>query len=538
MLSSHNNRHFGWQQFSRTAAVLFVPVLGLFAQVPNPTQKDIVTAGGQNVPITVFHVDVVSRTMKAINYHHRQGSTNIDFRGTALEPQARGEATVDSKTGATKVNARFSHLEPAARFGPEFVTYVLWAITPEGRAKNLGEVFLDGSNSSIQTSTDLQAFGLMVTAEPYFAVSQPSDVVVLENFVREDTTGTIEQVDAKVELLQRGIYTRNMSSAIVEKMRPDKSIPLDLVEARNAVLIARNTGAETYAADTMAKANQELQNAEGFLAGRGDKKALQTVARQATQMAEDARIITLKKMEEQEKTASLNREAQATREAAEQARRRAMAESDRAQAQSDRAAAEAASRRAESDRAAADAARMAAIEEQKKLEIETARAHAAADDANRMRDQAEKDKLALRQQIRDQLNMVLETRDSARGLIVNMSDVLFDTGKYTLKPGAKEKLAKVSGILLAHPGLMLEIEGHTDSVGGEEYNQTLSEHRAEAVRDYLVGQGIQPDTVSAKGFGKTKPVASNDTPEGRQQNRRVELVVSGDPISQKLMSGR
>ena len=538
MLSSHNNRHFGWQQLSRTAAVLFVPVLGLFAQVPNPTQKDIVTAGGQNVPITVFHVDVVSRTMKAINYHHRQGSTNIDFRGTALEPQARGEATVDSKTGATKVNARFSHLEPAARFGPEFVTYVLWAITPEGRAKNLGEVFLDGSNSSIQTSTDLQAFGLMVTAEPYFAVSQPSDVVVLENFVREDTTGTIEQVDAKVELLQRGIYTRNMSSAIVEKMRPDKSIPLDLVEARNAVLIARNTGAETYAADTMAKANQELQNAEGFLAGRGDKKALQTVARQATQMAEDARIITLKKMEEQEKTASLNREAQATREAAEQARRRAMAESDRAQAQSDRAAAEAASRRAESDRAAADAARMAAIEEQKKLEVETARAHAAADDANRMRDQAEKDKLALRQQIRDQLNMVLETRDSARGLIVNMSDVLFDTGKYTLKPGAKEKLAKVSGILLAHPGLMLEIEGHTDSVGGEEYNQTLSEHRAEAVRDYLVGQGIQPDTVSAKGFGKTKPVASNDTPEGRQQNRRVELVVSGDPISQKLMSGR
>jgi len=538
MLRSHNNRHFGWQQLSRTAAVLFVPVLGLFAQVPNPTQKDIVTAGGQSVPITVFHVEVVSRTMKAINYHHRQGSTNIDFRGTALEPQARGEATVDSKTGATKVNARFSHLEPAARFGPEFVTYVLWAITPEGRAKNLGEVFLDGSNSSIQTSTDLQAFGMMVTAEPYFAVSQPSDVVVMENFVREDTTGTIEQVDAKFELLQRGIYTRNMSSAIVEKMRPDKSIPLDLVEARNAVLIARNTGAETYAADTMAKANQELQNAEGFLAGRGDKKALQTVARQATQMAEDARIITLKKMEEQEKTASLNREAQATREAAEQARRRAMAESERAQAQTDRAAAEAASRRAESDRAAADAARMAAIEEQKKLEIETARARAAADDANRMRDQAEKDKLALRQQIRDQLNMVLETRDSARGLIVNMSDVLFDTGKYTLKPGAKEKLAKVSGILLAHPGLMLEIEGHTDSVGGEEYNQTLSEHRAEAVRDYLVGQGIQPDTASAKGFGKTKPVASNDTPEGRQQNRRVELVVSGDPISQKLMSGR
>ncbi|MDQ1470492.1 MAG: hypothetical protein QOJ99_1972 [Bryobacterales bacterium] len=532
----------GVRPFSRVAAGAFLSAC-LMAQVPNPTQKNLQGGVDGSQPIAVFHVEVVSHTMKAVNFHHRRGSTNLDFKGTALEPEARGEASVDSRTGATKVNAKFSHLEPAARFGPEFVTYVLWAITPEGRAKNLGEVFLNGTNSSIETSTDLQAFGLMVTAEPYFAVSQPSDVVVMENFVREDTTGTIEQVDAKVELLQRGIYTRNMSSAVIEKMKQNNRVPLDLQEARNAVAIARNLGAETYAADTMLKANQELQNAEGFYAGKGDKKMLQTVARQSTQMAEDARIITIRKMQEQEKAAALERENQATREAENQTRQRQLADADRAeadklriQAETQRAAAEAASRRAEKDRATADAARMAALEEQKKLEAQTASARAAADEANRLRDQAEKDKLALREQIRTQLNLVLETRDSARGLIVNMSDVLFDTGKYTLRSAAKEKLAKVSGILLAHPGLMLAIEGHTDSVGGDDYNQKLSEQRAEAVRDYLVSQGIQIDTVTAKGFGKTMPIASNDTSAGRQQNRRVELVVSGDPIAKKLMS--
>jgi outer membrane protein OmpA-like peptidoglycan-associated protein len=291
------------------------------------------------------------------------------------------------------------------------------------------------------------------------------------------------------------------------------------------------------------KAKQELQNAEGFYAGKGDKKMLQTVARQSTQMAEDARIITIRKMQEQEKAAALERENQATREAENQTRQRQLADTERAQAdklrmqaETERAAAEAASKRAEKDRATADAARMAALEEQKKLEAQTASARAAADEANRLRDQAEKDKLALREQIRAQLNLVLETRDSARGLIVNMSDVLFDTGKFSLRPAAKEKLAKVSGILLAHPGLMLAIEGHTDSVGGDDYNQKLSEHRAESVRDYLVGQGIQTDTATAKGFGKTMPIASNDTAAGRQQNRRVELVVSGDPIAKKLMS--
>ena len=182
------------------------------------------------------------------------------------------------------------------------------------------------------------------------------------------------------------------------------------------------------------------------------------------------------------------------------------------------------------ERSNLEAARAAAEAQQKLARSETEKAQQAAAEANRLREQAEQDKIALKEQLRQQLNLVLETRSTARGLIVNMSDVLFDTAKFTLRAGAREKLAKVSGIIVAHPGLKLEIEGHTDSVGGDDYNQRLSEQRASAVRDYLVQQGISMNSVTAKGFGKTQPVTSNDTAAGRQQNRRVELVVSGEQI--------
>jgi outer membrane protein OmpA-like peptidoglycan-associated protein len=503
---------------------------GAFAQyqIPNPTQKQLSVEPTQN--IATFHVDVISRTMKAVNYHHRQGWTDIDFRGTALLPQGKGEARVDSRTGATKVDAHFDKLIPASTFGPEFVTYVLWAITPEGRTDNLGEVFTENGKSSIQASTDLQAFGLMVTAEPYFAVTQPSDAVVLENFIRPDTTGTIEEVDAKYELIKRGVYERTISGIVPQKPRFDKDVPLDLLEARNAVAIARNVGAEQYAADTLQKALTDLGNAEGYFASHRHDKEMQTVARRATQMASDARLIALTKMDDMARAEQARREQEATARAQEESRQRAVAEADKAAADRARADAEAASLKAQQDRAAAEAARESALQaknealaEQQRLAAEAARARGDAQ-------QAELEKGKLREQLRQQLNMILETRDTARGLIVNMSDVLFDTAQYSLKPGAREKLAKVAGIVIAHPGLKLAVEGHTDIVGGDDYNQKLSENRANSVRDYLVSQGIKPENVTAQGFGKTRPVASNDTAAGRQQNRRVELVVTGDII--------
>lgn len=539
------------------------------AQAPNPTQQRTEN-GGASVPL--YRITVVARTTKAINYNHRSGSTMIGFQGTALMPAARGEAKVESKQGVIKIDADMRQLGPATAYGQEYLTYVMWAVTPEGRATNIGEVLLNGGKSNLHATTELQSFGLIVTAEPYFAVTQPSDVVVMENFVRKDTTGTIEQVDAKFELLQRGQYVLNVNPADIAPRKLNAKVPLELYEARNAVQIARWTGAQQYAADTFLKATQGLENAEGYLTGKAGTKPIGTVAREAVQMAEDARIITVKKIDEDRLTAE--RQAGAARElSAESGRAAAQTETDRvtrqaagerviAQADADRVKrdndAQTAAALTEADRLKRDNdAKMAAAQtEAARLkgenDVQLANAQTEADRLRRDNDaqkaaaqteldrvgdqkkQLEAEKAQLRALLLVQFNAILQTRDTARGLIVNMSDVLFDTAKFTLRPEAREKLAKVAGIVSGHPGLKLAVEGHTDSVGNDGYNQKLSEQRGGSVRDYLVGQGMAGGSVSSEGFGKTKPVASNDTASGRQQNRRVELVISGEIIGQEI----
>jgi outer membrane protein OmpA-like peptidoglycan-associated protein len=472
--------------------------------------------------VPIYRIVVVARTTQAINYRHRSGATKINFQGTTLLPKARGNAEVASKQGAIHINAEFQGLQPASKFGPEYLTYVLWAVSPEGRPVNLGEVLFgrDGK-SKLNVTSDLQAFGLIVTAEPYFAVTQPSDVVVMENEVRADTQGQFEEVEAKYELLQRGQYELNVNPAELQPLTMDSRTPLELYEARNAVRIAKWTGAKEFAADSLNKAEVNLQNAEDFQARRGNKKSEITDAREAVQTAEDARIITVKKLDEQRQASELqvsaDAEAQAKAQADEAARQKKLAEKEAAEAQAQTAQNQAASDAAAAQAKAASDAALAASQAQ------TQQAQLAGQ-------QAETDKAGLRAKLSQQLNSVLQTRDSARGLIVNMSDVLFDTAAFTLKPGAREKLSKVAGILLAYPGLNIEVDGHTDNVGGDEYNQNLSDQRAESVRAYLVAQGVLTGSVTAKGFGKTQPVATNDTAEGRQINRRVELVVSGEAI--------
>ncbi len=553
------------------------------AQIPNPTQNvpqsetAPQTQGGQSMPI--YRVTVVKRTASAINYRHRGGATKIDFRGTELLPRARGEAKVESKQGYIEIEVEFDNLEPASRYGPEYLTYVMWAITPEGRATNLGEILLNGTKSKLDVTTELQAFGLIVTAEPYFAVSQPSDVVVMENVIRQDTKGKFETIEASYELLRRGQYTAHAATGNLKPLALDPKVPLELYEAKNAVRIAQWTGADKYAGETYEKASGLLNQAQAYQDRKAGKKPVAMTAREAVQTAEDSRLIAIRRQDEErlakERQAAAEREARAKAqaEAAAQkqeleAQKRAEAEAQSARAESERLAAERAKMEAdqsrlEAERAAqrareeaeqarmqaeqqraeaariradAEAARQAALAEQQKAEAETARARQQAEQADRMRQQAEADRERLRQQLLQQLNTVLETRESARGLIVNMSDVLFDFGKYTLKQGAREKLSRVAGIVLAHPGLSLEVEGHTDSIGSDEFNQKLSEQRAESVRDYLVSQGIPMNSITAQGFGKSNPVASNATATGRQQNRRVEMVVSGDIIGKQLQS--
>src|SRR5687767_3627962 len=261
---------------------------------PNPTQQAVPASAGT---VPVFRITVVGRTTAAINYRPRTGDTKVDFAGTALLPRAKGNATVSGEKGYIKIDARFDKLESPARFGREYLTYVLWAITPEGRATNLGEIQVDDADARVRVTTELQAFGMIVTAEPYFAVTQPSDVVIIENVVRSDTKGGVEAIQAKHELLKRGAYLMNQDVSRLNLKALEPGAPLDLAQARNAVELARVAGADRFAADTFDKASDLLAEAENARerGKRGDQ--VQQPARQAAQTAEDARLIALQRQE-------------------------------------------------------------------------------------------------------------------------------------------------------------------------------------------------------------------------------------------------
>ena len=563
-----------------------------------------------------FHVRMISRTVEAVNYKHRGRSTKLDFAGTDLMSAASGEAKVDSKRGSIAIEAEFANLDRPTSFGSEYLTYVLWAISPEGRPVNLGEVLVGGnSRSKLNVTTNLQAFALIVTAEPYYAVQQPSNVVVLENVVRPDTRGTTEEVHAKFELMERGGYlpTGYKFDPIVLNAR----LPLEFYEARNAMRIAKSEGAEQYADESYGHAAKLMDSADQYAIDKHhNNKQLISISREAVQTAEDARTIAVKKMDEarnhEERQNSADALANSQAQTDDATRRSERAQADAANAQSDAARAQSESAQTKIDMAASQQASANAVanaqadatlannnaqqseadkanlraqrdSERQSSAAALAQTQAQVDDANRLRDkaqagqvnaqietnhaqsdsaqarldmaanqatsahalseaqedaakanrhaqQADSEKAEMRARLSTQLNLILQTRDSARGLIVNMSDVLFDTGRYSLKPGAREKLAKVAGILLAYPGINVQVGGYTDNVGGDDMNQALSEHRAGSVRDYLVQSGVNSNAVTAQGFGNSQPVATNDNSTGRQQNRRVELVVSGDII--------
>jgi outer membrane protein OmpA-like peptidoglycan-associated protein len=572
----------------KIATLALVAGLSLSAQEANPTQRPAQPQGeihpDPNSPQAIFRIEVVEHTIAAVNYLHRGGSTRIDFNGTPIMTMGKGSAKVESERGVIKINAEFKNMAPPSSFGSEYLTYVLWAISPDGRPVNLGELTLNGygmgSDSKIDTTSDIQTFGMIVTAEPYYSVTQPSDVVVMENLVRPTTQGVVENINAKFELLPRGMYTNHGKASGYAPILVGKKDPFELYEAQNAVQLARVAGAQKYATDSFQKAEDALQQSLKYQVQKPGQKPVITMAREACLRAEDARIIALRaeraealenerqaglarenaekqKAEESriraEDEARARRQAELDRLAAEQAKSEALTLAQNARndadtarqekAAAERAKAEALQAKADADQArlaaeqargSAEQARLAAVAQQQQLAGEADRARALAADADRMRMKAEQDQAQLRQQLLDQFNSILQTRDTARGLIVNMSDVLFDTGRYTLKPGAREKLAKVSGIILGHPGLKIAVEGHTDSVGGDDYNMKLSDSRAGAVRDFLVAQGVPAGSVTSQGFGKTMPVADNATAAGRQQNRRVELVVSGEILGTTL----
>ena len=444
---------------------------------------------------------LITKTVSAVGYEVGGGRTKVDLKSTDLMPQANGVAKVEAKTkaGRTMVEVELKDMTPPSHLGAEYLTYVLWVVTPEGRTGNTGEILLSkNGEGKLSATTPAQTFSLIVTAEPYFAVRVPSEMVILQSETRKDTKGKIFPV-SQYKLMKRGQYEK-MGNPLA--LTPNPDVPLEVYEARNAVEIAKARAADKYAPEIFSKADASLKMVENSLAAKADRNAVISTARQTAQFSEDARALAVQRQEE-ERIAKEREDAAA----------RAKAEAE------GKAAVEAAEAKRKSD-----------AEAQRQAELAETREQAAKAEAERTRKAAE----ALRAQLLEQFNRVLETRDTPRGLVVNMGDVLFDTGKYNLRPEAREKLAKLSGIVLAHPGLRLAIEGYTDSTGGDELNRKLSQDRADVVRGYLTEQGLPPDGVTAQGFGKSEPVADNNTAAGRQKNRRVEIVVSGEVIGEKI----
>jgi outer membrane protein OmpA-like peptidoglycan-associated protein len=469
--------------------------------------------------------DVISRSIKAVGYEVGGGSTKVIFIGTTAAPQSSGEARVDAKKGGTDIDLKVKSMPQPTSLGAEFLTYVLWTITPDGTTNNLGEIPIDkNGEGKLSVTAQSQTFAMIVTAEPYFAVQLPSELVVLENDTKKNTKGKIYP-NNDYKLMKRSQYAK-LGNPLA--LTPDlKKVPLDMYEARNAVDIAKSQKAEQYAPEIYAKATSSLQMAENALASSADRSQILTAARQTIQFAEDARALSAERQEaeriQQEKEAAA---AAAAAKAKAEADARAAEEAKR---QAELTAAKEAQMKAEADaqRAAADLAAQKAAAEQAALQ---AKEQAARDEAAR----AQAATATLRAQLLKQLNEVLQTTDTPRGLVVNMADVLFETNKYALSQDAQLKLAKLSGIIQAHPGLNLAIEGYTDTTGTPEYNLKLSQQRADAVRDFLVSQGLPAETITSKGLGQADPVADNATAAGRKLNRRVEIIVSGEVIGVKM----
>ena len=519
-----------------------LPILGLWVL--------LMANGRAQAPQAPPATDVTTRSIKAIGYQVGGGGTTVDLKSTGLIAAATGEAKVEARAAVTMVEAKVKGLALPTPLGTEFMAYVVWAVSPEGRAINLGEIRPNnGGQGTLKATTQLQSFSLFVTAEPYAAVRQPSEMLVLENDIRSNTKGRLFPVD-DYKLMKRSQYqVRDNPLALSLDL---KNVPLEMYQARNAVEIARTQGAGTYAPEIFSKAEGGLELAENALTRKASKQQIISLARQTAQSSEDARALTAERKEQErvaaERAAAAAKakaeaEAKAAAEAA-AAKQRADAEAaaakqradEEARRQAELAAAREAQLRAEAATRAAEAARQEA-----QLKAAAAARDAAAreaqiraDQANAEAERARQASEALRAQLLDQFNRIMETRDSARGLVVTMADVLFDTGKSDLRPPTREALARLSGVALAHPGLRFEVEGHTDSTGSDELNQTLSQQRADVVRMYLVQQGLPADAISARGFGKTAPVADNSSADGRQKNRRVELIVSGEIIGLQI----
>ena len=468
----------------------------------------LAAVGQAQEPVKV--VQPVTQTVEALALTFPEGKTiSVKLTGTDRLPEANGEAKVERKKGTTEIEIELDEMKPASLFGGDYNTFVLWSVSPEGLVSNAGEFILNGNRSKLDVTSRLETFGLFITAEPHFLVKTPSRFVVLQ-MVRPVDSLKIPLKVARIEYRgQQGVY-RSERESLANAPEAKKEIRSDVGQAETAVRLAAAAKAEEFAKDKFIAAQIALQKTQEAVQGNVDKKQISELAKEAIRLAYEAQ------------TLSATRSVEAALEAERKAKAEEKARLEQQRQQSELARAEEARRRAEAEAAQA---RAQAEEERSRREAEQSRMAA---------EHAEKEKAALRAKLLAQFNAILPTTDSERGLIVNLGDVLFDTGKYTLRQEAIVLLARFSGTVLNYPELSILSEGHTDITGSAEFNQKLSEQRAAAVRDFLISQGLAAEKVTSVGRGPDAPVADNSTAAGRQKNRRVELIISGEVIGSKV----
>ncbi len=458
-------------------------------------------------------VKPITAVRHSLGLTYPEGATlSVKFRGTERLPKASGEAKVETKKGATEIEIELDEMKPAYYFGGDYNCYVLWIASPEGHVDNAGEFILEGNRSKLNVSTPLETFGMFVTAEPHYLVKTPSRFVVLEN--TRTTDGGVPLKTSKIEYRGfEGVYNHSQET-LVRDPEAKGEVRVELRQARTAVELAERAGAAEFAPQELAQAREASNRTGDALEARSGRKEVNALGREAVRLAVEAQKLA----EDRSAQASLDAERKAS--ADETARLEKSAREAQSEAERRRLQAEQERLRAQAEaRAKEDAQRRAAQAEQQARKAET--------DAER----AQRERAELQARLQQALGTVVEIRMTARGLIVNLPDILFDFNRATLRPEAREVLSKLSGILLVTPDTRLSVEGHADSIGTEEYNQQLSEKRAQSVRDYLVANGLSGGLVTSQGFGETKPIAANTTPDGRddpagrQKNRRVEIVI-------------
>lgn len=487
----------------------------------------------------------ITSTQSALAISYPEGpSLSVKFKGTERLPKASGEAKVQRKKGTTEIEIELDEMKPAAYFGGDYATYVLWVVSPEGHTDNVGEFILQGNRSKLNVTTPLETFGLFVTAEPHFLVDVPSRFVVLEN--TRPTNNITGQMLEAANIKYRGfdgIY-RASQDTLVNEPEVKGETRSDVRQAKVSLMLAERADARKYAPEEYAKAYDAWKKTAEAAESRADKRLLMSYGHETVRLAVEAE----KRAKERSFQAALDSERKANNEqivALKLSIEKAESDADRAalvakqkemELAMETAArntaqqqAEEAARRAEEAEAKARLATQQAgqlANEKLKAQADAAQAKMTAEQAKAAAEQAQKERDAARARMRDALSVVVETRETARGLIVNLPDILFGFNQDQLKPEAREKLSKVCGILSVAGGYNLSIEGHTDNKGSDDYNQKLSERRAQNVSTYLGTCGLSQAHLTSRGFGKTQPIAPNETAEGRQQNRRVEIVIS------------